>query len=85
MEALLTKLFKHTHTSAVKNTNTSLLGWIKRVDDLAVETFTVGPALPFPADMCTQTHRQHHVHIHTPSPAEKLPQGSGKLLPSPTQ
>ena len=30
-------------------------------------------------------HTGAHTITHTPSPAEQLPQGSGKLLPSPTQ
>lgn len=43
---------KHTHCT-VKNTNTSLLAWIKKAEDLAVETCSV---VPIPADMCTHTH-----------------------------
>lgn len=49
-----------------KHTNISLLGWIKRVDDLAVETCTVGPALPFPADMCTYTHTHYPPQSSSP-------------------
>ena len=61
---VLLQTCKHTHCT-VKNTNMSLQGWIKRVDDLAVETYTVGSALPFPADICTQTHRGTHSNAHT--------------------
>lgn len=55
----------HTQThGTVKNENTPLLSWIKRVDDLAVETCTVGPALPFPADTWPRAHAQTSKHIH---------------------
>lgn len=78
--------FKHanTHIALSKTQTRPCWAGLQGVDDLAVETYTVGPALPFPADICTQTHRRKHTDTHT-SPAEQLPQGSGKLLPSPTQ